>query len=348
MLDLRDLSKQELALLLEEMGEKPFRLGQLLRWLYRGRARGVSAMSDLSQDLRRRLSQRAGLTQMTPERVLLSKDGARKLIFPAGEGQAIESVLIPEEDHYTLCLSTQVGCRMACAFCRTGQMGFSRNLRPGEISGQILSALDLLGDESLPLTNLVFMGMGEPLDNLDNLLPALEHILSSEGLGFSQRRVTVSTAGLPGELERLGRATPASLAVSINAPDDELRDRLMPVNRRFNLDDLKAVLLNYPLKPTRRITLEYVLLAGINDHPAQARQLAMWCRGLRCKVNLIPFNSHSGAQWRAPENNTVLAFQEILASHNLTALVRRSRGRDVAAACGQLAGEAAGDGLSSL
>jgi 23S rRNA (adenine2503-C2)-methyltransferase len=338
MTDLRDLSREQLAGLLSGLGEKPFRLGQLLRWLYRGRVRDFAAMSDLSQSLRQRLSQEAVLGWLEPDRVITSDDGARKLIFSLADGARIESVLIPEADHYTLCLSTQAGCRMGCAFCRTGQSGLARNLRPGEISGQILSAQELISQENLPLTNLVFMGMGEPLDNLDNLLIALEHILSSQGLGFSQRRVTVSSAGLLEQLRLLGQASPVSLAISVNAPDDQLRSRLMPINRRYGLDDLKAVLLTYPLKPTRRITLEYILLAGVNDSPEQAQALARWCRGLRCKVNLIPFNSHPGSPWQAPEESHTLAFQEILLQNNLTALLRRSRGRDVGAACGQLSG----------
>jgi 23S rRNA (adenine2503-C2)-methyltransferase len=339
MSDLRSLSREQLAGLFAGMGEKPFRLNQLLGWLYRGRARDFSAMSDLSKALRLRLSQETALAWLELGQVLTSGDGTRKLIFPLADGWRVESVLIPEEDHYTLCLSTQAGCRMGCAFCRTGQAGLGRNLSAWEISGQILSAQALIEQDPLPLTNLVFMGMGEPLDNLDNLLISLEHILSSRGLGFSQRRVTVSTAGLLEQIQSLGQASPVSLAISLNAADDQLRSRLMPVNRRYGLDDLKAVLLTYPLKPTRRITIEYILLAGVNDSLEQAQALAGWCRGLRCKINLIPFNPHPGSPWQTPEEGRVLAFQEVLLRHNFTALLRRSRGQDVGAACGQLSGE---------
>ena len=336
--DLRNLSLQGLAQLMKDLGEKPFRAKQLMGWLYRNHAQKLDDMTDLSKNLRAHLADRASLNWLSPEQTLLSQDGTRKFIYQLPDGQRIESVLIPEEDHHTLCVSTQAGCRMGCTFCRTGQLGLKRNLQPWEISGQILSAQSLLDDER-PLTNLVFMGMGEPMDNLDNLLISLEHILSSQGMGFSQRRVTVSTVGLLDQLLHFAQNTPASLAVSLNAVDDDLRSRIMPVNQRHGLDDLKAVLLSYPLKPTRRITLEYVLLKGVNDSLQQAQELAWWCRGLRCKINLIAFNQHEDSPWQPPAYEQMLAFQEVLTSNNLTALIRRSRGQDIAAACGQLAGQ---------
>lgn len=323
---------------MESMGEKPFRAKQLIGWLYGRRATSLAEMSDLSKNLRLRLAEKTSLNWLTPAQTLSSEDGTRKLIYRLTDGLLIESVLIPEEDHYTLCVSTQVGCRMNCAFCRTGAMGLKRNLEPWEISGQILSAQSLLQGD-IPLTNLVFMGLGEPLDNLDNLLVSLSHVLAPEGMGFSQRRVTVSTVGLLDKLNIFGQSTPASLAVSLNAADDETRSRIMPVNNQFGLDDLKAVLLSYPLKPTRRITLEYVLLKGVNDSLKQAEELALWCRGLRCKINLIAFNQHPSSPWQAPEHSHILKFQEVLTNNNFTALIRRSRGQDIFAACGQLAGE---------
>ena len=335
--DLRNLNQSAIERLMDQLGEKPFRARQLLGWLYRRQARSLQEMSDLSKDLRQRLAASSTLRWLEPSHVLTSQDGTRKFLYRLPDGQTIESVLIPEEDHHTLCVSTQVGCRMNCSFCRTARLGFKRNLEPWEISGQILSAQRLLADHSRPLTNLVFMGMGEPLDNLDNLLVSLEHVLGN--MGFSQRRVTVSTVGLLEQIQRFAQHTPASLAISLNASDDDLRSQLMPINRRFGLDDLRAVLMSYPLKPTRRITLEYILLAGVNDSLDQARQLALWCRGLRCKINLIAFNDYPGAPWRAPPEAQVLAFQEVLINSHLTALVRRSRGQDIGAACGQLAGE---------
>ncbi|MFH1059507.1 MAG: 23S rRNA (adenine(2503)-C(2))-methyltransferase RlmN [Pseudomonadota bacterium] len=337
--DLRDLTPQGVEDLLVTLGEKPFRARQVLRWLYKGGARAIADMTDLSKGLRERLTEAAVLSDLEPALIETAADGTRKLLYELADGSRIEGVLIPEEDHHTLCVSSQVGCRMGCKFCRTGALGLTRNLRPAEILGQVLAARRLV-DEARPLTNLVFMGMGEPLDNLAGLRLALTHILGEHGLQMSQRKVTVSTVGLADRLADLGRSTPASLAVSLNAPDEALRSRLMPINRRFSLATLKAALLAYPLKPTRRITLEYVLLGGVNDRPAQARQLAMWCRGLRCKVNLIPFNPHEGAGFNAPAEADVLAFQAVLLENNLTALFRRSRGAEIGAACGQLAGRA--------
>lgn len=337
--DLRDLPPQGVQDFLVSLGEKPFRARQVLRWLYLGGARDFAEMTDLSKGLRARLAQAARLTDLRPAEVHSSADGTRKLLYELEDGARIEGVLIPEADHHTLCVSSQVGCRMGCQFCRTGSLGFTRHLRPAEIVGQVLAARRLV-DQARPLTNLVFMGMGEPLDNLDHLLVALGHILGEHGLQMSQRRVTVSTVGLADRLATLGGGTPAALAVSLNAPNDALRSRLMPVNRRFSLATLKAALLAYPLKPTRRITLEYVLLGGVNDRPEQALELALWCRGLRCKVNLIPFNPHEGAGFQAPDEATVLAFQRVLIDNNLTALFRRSRGAEIGAACGQLAARA--------
>lgn len=337
--DLRDLRPQQVQDLLTGLGEKPFRARQVLRWLYKNAAPDFQTMSDLAKPLRQRLSQVARLTNLQPQQVEEAADGTKKLLYVLEDGQRIESVLIPEEDHHTLCVSSQVGCRQGCAFCRTATLGFSRNLRPAEITGQVLAARRLV-DDARPLTNLVFMGMGEPLDNLGSLLISLEHILGETGLQMSQRRVTVSTVGLADRLADLGRGTPAALAVSLNAPNDSLRSRLMPINRRFSLATLKAALLAYPLKPTRRITLEYVLLGGVNDRPQQAVELARWCRGLKCKVNLIVFNPHEGAQFSAPAEADVQLFQEILLGEHVTALLRKSRGADISAACGQLAARA--------
>ncbi len=337
--DLRDLSAAELQRLMAELGQKPFRARQVLHWLYKGGATSIAEMTDLSQDLRVRLARVTRLAWMEPAHQQQAGDGTRKFLFTLADGLAVESVLIPEADHHTLCVSSQVGCRQGCAFCRTATLGFKRSLTPAEIIGQVLYARSVV-EADRPLTNLVFMGMGEPLDNLDNLLKALEHILGPHGLQMSQRKVTVSTVGLADRLPRLGRATPAALAVSLGAADDKLRDRLMPVNRRFPLAALKAALAAYPLKPTRRITLEYVLLGGVNDRPDHARQLVRWVRGLKVKINLIPFNPFAGAAFRAPAPEDVARFQDVLVDGHLTAIIRRSRGQDIDAACGQLAARA--------
>jgi len=334
--DLRDLTAQQVQDLVVELGEKPYRARQVLRWLYKHAARDFSQMSDLSRDLRARLSRVSRLSWLEPEKVQTSADGTRKFLHRLADGQAVESVLIPEEDHSTLCVSTQVGCRMGCRFCRTAGLGLKRNLTPAEITGQVLWGRSQ-AEPQRPLTNLVFMGMGEPLDNLGALLVSLEHILGEHGLQMSQRKVTVSTAGLVDKLPALAAGTPAALAVSLNAPNDELRDRLMPVNRRWPLAELKKALMAYPLKPTRRITLEYVLLGGVNDSAAHAEELAKWVAGLRCKVNLIPHNPHEKSPFEPPEPRAVEAFQEALIARHVTALVRRPRGRDISAACGTLA-----------
>ncbi|CAO0821790.1 Dual-specificity RNA methyltransferase RlmN [Desulfarculales bacterium] len=338
--DLRDLRPQQVQDILTSLGEKPFRARQVLRWLYKNAAPDFETMSDLAKPLRQRLSQVARLTALIPAKVEEAGDGTKKLLYQLDDGARIESVLIPEEDHHTLCVSSQVGCRQGCAFCRMATLGFTRNLRPAEITDQVLVARRLVGQDR-PLTNLVFMGMGEPLDNMSALLISLEHILGESGLQMSQRRVTISTVGMADRLADFGRATPAALAVSLNAANEGLRSKLMPINRRFSLATLKAALLSYPLKPTRRITLEYVLLGGVNDRPAHAVELARWCRGLKCKVNLIPFNPHEGAEFQAPTKVDVQIFQEILISEHITALLRRSRGADISAACGQLAAQTA-------
>lgn len=337
--ELRDLTAYQVQELMVGLGEKPFRARQLLGWLYAKGARRFTDMTDLSKALRARLAGAARLNDMQPALVQASADGTKKMLFKLGDGARIESVLIPEQDHSTLCVSSQAGCRQACAFCRTASLGLNRNLTPAEITGQVLAGRRLAEPER-PLTNLVFMGMGEPLDNLDNLLVGLSHILGDVGLAMSQRKVTVSTVGLVDALPRLGRESDCSLAVSLNAPNDELRSRLMPVNRRFGLDELHAALRAFPLKPTRRVTLEYVLLAGVNDRLEHARQLAKWAHGLKVKVNLIPFNPHPGSRFAAPDPADVDRFQDELIRHHLTALLRKPRGADIAAACGQLAAEA--------
>ncbi len=344
--DLRDLTAEGVQDLLVGLGEKPFRARQVLQWLYKHGARDFGQMSSLGKDLRARLASVARLQDLEPAQVQTAADGTRKMLFNLADGSAVESVLIPEAEHSTLCVSSQVGCRRACAFCATAGLGFRRNLSPAEVLGQVLAARRL-AEADKPLTNLVFMGMGEPLDNLDNLLIALQHILGDHGLQMSQRKVTVSTAGRVDRLAALGRATPAALAVSFNAPNDALRDELMPINRKWNLAALKKTLMAYPLKPTRRITLEYVLLGGVNDRAEHAAQLAAWTKGLKCKVNLIAFNPHPGAAFSAPEPATVQAFQQELIDRHITALLRQSRGADIDAACGQLAAKEAGEETGS-
>ncbi|MCF8033799.1 MAG: 23S rRNA (adenine(2503)-C(2))-methyltransferase RlmN [Desulfarculaceae bacterium] len=334
--ELRDLSAPQVQELVVSLGQKPYRARQVLQWLYLHGAASIEDMTTLSKAFRSRLADAARLEVMEPALVETSTDGTRKMLFSFSDGAAVESVLIPEVDHHTLCVSSQVGCKMGCAFCHTATLGFRRNLRPSEILGQVLAARRLV-DQDRPLTNLVFMGMGEPLDNLANLSIALSHILGSHGLAMSQRKVTVSTVGLVDKLPALAAATPAALAVSLSAADDALREKIMPVNRRWNLAALKKALAAYPLKPTRRITFEYVLLGGVNDRPEQAAALAKWLKGLPAKVNLIAFNPHQGAAFDPPTPEAIGTFQNELISRHITAMVRKSRGADISAACGQLA-----------
>jgi 23S rRNA (adenine2503-C2)-methyltransferase len=336
--DLRDLTPDELTALMAGWGEKPFRVKQLQRWLWREPAKDFDGLTDLPLALRRKLAEQFHLNPWRPVKGHTSSDGTRKFLFQLDDGLSIESVLIPERDHTTLCISTQVGCRMGCAFCRTARIGFRRNLSPGEILGQILHARSIAPPE-LPLTNLVFMGMGEPLDNYDNLKAALAVVFDTAGLGFGHRRVTVSTVGLPDMIRRLGRDTKAALAVSLSAADDDLRSRLMPINRKYPLAQLKAALMDYPLVRGRRITIEYVLLAGVNDSPAHARALIKFLHGLKVKINLIPFNPAPDLPYEKPEPAAVEIFSDKLHAARFTVMVRRSMGADVAAACGQLAAD---------
>jgi 23S rRNA (adenine2503-C2)-methyltransferase len=337
--DLRDLSVGQVQTLIADLGEKPYRASQVLQWLYKGNAVSIDDMTNLSKAFRARLKKAARLDWYEPVKVEYSQDGTSKLLHEFRDGTRVESVLMPEEDHHTLCVSSQVGCRMNCAFCRTAGLGLTRNLTPSEIMAQILYARTLVKEDK-PLTNLVFMGMGEPLDNLDNLLVSLDNILGPHGLQMSQRKVTVSTSGRVDKLPALADATWAALAVSLNAPDDELRSKLMPINRRYNLAKLHRALMEYPLKPTRRITLEYVLLGGVNDSLAQAEALAGWAKGLRCKINLIPFNPFEGSVYRRPDPRQVWRFKEYLADRHLTVMERKARGCDISAACGTLAARA--------
>ncbi len=264
-------------------------------------------------------------------------DGTVKFLLGLSDGAFVESVIIPEEERTTLCVSSQAGCALGCAFCVTGSLGLTRNLTSGEIVGQVLVALNYLREHGGALTNIVFMGMGEPLLNYEQVSRALTIILSDWGLSFSWRHVTVSTAGIPEGIARLGREVLVNLAVSLNAPDDPTRDRIMPVNRKYPLDVLMAALRAYPLKRGRRITLEYVLLKGINDTDDHARALARLVKGIPVKINLIPFNAFTDAPFLRPDDSRVLAFQEILISAHLNAIIRKSKGGDIAAACGQLA-----------
>jgi len=335
-IDLIALSADELAALVRTWGWPRYRARQILGWLYRARLTDIAAMTDLSHADRTRLAAEACIGSLTPSTVLTSEDATRKFIFPLEDGKRIESVLIPDEDRLTLCLSTQVGCTLDCTFCLTGQMGLQRNLLAHEILGQVLAAQRLL-PEDRPITNLVLMGMGEPLANATAVEEAIRRLTNqSWGVGFSPRRVTLSTAGLSSRLKQVARMG-VNLAVSLNATTNEQRNRLMPaVNKAYPLESLLAACRAFPVKPHRRLTFEYVLLADENDTEQDAARLVKLIRGIRCKVNLLPFNEFPGNPHRRPSDERVLRFQAILTRHGLEAYIRKSKGRDILGACGQL------------
>jgi 23S rRNA (adenine2503-C2)-methyltransferase len=326
------------------MGERPFRARQLYRWLQRKGAASLEEMTDLSFPLREELGRRTRLTTLERADEQRSSDGTIKWAFRTEDGKLLESVYLPEPERKTLCVSTQVGCAVGCKFCLTATMGLARNLTAAEIADQVHRANRRLvelgeGTGQRPLTNLVFMGMGEPLANYRNLKLALDLLLSGDGPNFSHRHVTVSTSGLVPVIRRLGEETPVKLAVSLNATTDAQRDALMPINRRYPIADLMRACREFPARNGRRITFEYVLLGGLNDTLDDARRLADLVSGIPTKVNLIPYNENPGLGFVAPAPEAVEAFLDALLARNLTAVVRKSRGRDISAACGQLAKE---------
>jgi 23S rRNA (adenine2503-C2)-methyltransferase len=335
--DLKDLPLAQLQTWLAELGVEGYRARQVARWVFKVGVAHVSEMTDVPKSLRQALEQRAQISHLPGLECYHASDGTRKLRYQLADGAVIESVLIREPTRLTLCLSTQAGCRIGCAFCLTTKGGLRRHLRPAEIVDQIIQARQRL-EPGEQLTNLVFMGMGEPLDNYRHTVQALRIITHPDTVGFSPRRITVSTSGLVPAIRKFAaEGLRVNLAVSLNAPDDAIRSQLMPINKKWPIGELLAACREYPLPPSRRITFEYVLLEGINDQPAHAEQVARLLKGLRCKVNLIPFNEFPGAAFHRPSPGTVKQFQAILLDHHLTATIRESRGREIGAACGQLA-----------
>jgi 23S rRNA (adenine2503-C2)-methyltransferase len=375
----------ELEELAVELGASRYRGRQLATWIYRKGVADLDAMTDLPKDVRGALAARADVALPEVESEMPSQDGSQKLVFRLEDGARISSVLMPDDGRVTLCLSTQVGCGYACAFCLTGTMGLSRNLSAAEMVGQVLQANRVLArdvnglggmgghigaphvdqsssprqathtesggigghigaphvDQSSSLrqaTHIVFMGMGEPLANYAEVVKTLRILTDAKlGLGYSPRRITVSTVGLVSGIEKLGRENlKVNLAISLHAASDEVRSRLMPVNRAWNLEALMAAVRRYPLAPRQRVFFEYVLLDGVNDSADDAQRLARLLRNVRAKVNLIPFNDWPGAEYRRPPLARILAFQSILLEAGITTTVRWSRGEDIGAACGQL------------
>jgi 23S rRNA (adenine2503-C2)-methyltransferase len=294
-------------------------------------------MTNLPGSLRKFFQEKASLNHLVLTKKQTSKDGTEKFLFELEDGNRIESVLIPEKDHATLCISSQAGCAMNCRFCRTGQQGFKRNLNPSEIVEQVIN---VKRDMELPdkLTNIVFMGMGEPLSNYNAVMKALHNIISEEGMNLSHRKVTVSTCGLVPEIERMGKDMTVNLAVSLNASEDSVRDFLMPINLKYPLKDLIDACRKFPLPNRRMITFEYILIKGINDRDRDAERLCSLLKGIRAKINLIPLNAHEGADFHPSETERIFQFQEILINRHYTAIIRKSKGKDIMAACGQLTG----------
>ncbi len=341
--DLLGMSLEELTELVASLGERSYRARQLYQWVHRRLATDFEQMTDLPKALRKALAERATLTPLEKDAEQRSVDGTIKYRFRTRDGRLIESVYMPSEDRKTLCVSTQAGCAMGCTFCATATLGLQRNLTAGEIVAQVhavnreVRRNEGFDDSTRPLTNLVFMGMGEPLHNFENLKAALGVLQSEDGPNFSHRHITVSTVGLVPMIERFGQETDVKLAISLNATTDELRDRIMPVNRKWNIAALLEACRKLPLRQGRRITFEYVLMRNVNDSDEDARRLVELLRGLPAKVNLIPYNENPMLSFRTTADERAEAFRAILLDGHVAAFIRKNRGRDIAAACGQLA-----------
>ncbi len=336
LINLLDLLPAELEKLAETMGAPRYRGRQLAGWIYAKGVTDIRAMSDLPKDFREALAERAEIAVPEIERRTPSQDGSQKLVLILADGARVQSVLMPDEDRLTLCVSTQVGCGFACAFCLTGTMGLQRNLSAGEIVGQVLAARATL-PEGARITHVVYMGMGEPLANYAATVKSLRLLTDPHALAFSPRRITVSTVGLVSGIEKLAKEDlKVNLAVSLHATSNAIRDRIMPVNKGFAIEELLAACRRFPLAFRQRMTFEYVLLDGVNDAPEDARRLVRLLKGIRARVNLIPFNDWEGSGFGRPPLPRILAFQSILLEHGIRATVRWSKGEDIGAACGQL------------
>ncbi len=342
--NLLGLDAEALARFFAGQGEKAFRARQVLHWVHQAGEGDFARMSDLARTLREKLAEVACIEAPQVVGDTLAEDGTRKWLLKVDDANAVEAVFIPESGRGTLCVSSQAGCVLDCAFCATGKQGFNRNLSTAEIVGQLWLANRLLRAQGLqrPISNVVMMGMGEPLLNLDNVLPALRLMIDDNAYGLSRRRVTVSTSGVVPEMDRLREACPVALAVSLHAPNDALRDRLVPVNRKYPLRELIAACNRYLEKAPRDfVTFEYVMLDGVNDADEHAHELVELSRRVRCKFNLIPFNPFPGSGYRRSDAERIRRFAAILQRAGLTVTTRKTRGDDIAAACGQLAGDVA-------
>lgn len=337
--DIKNFTLDELVVELAGMGKRRFRAKQVFKWIYKRDAQSFDEMTDLSRDFRKELDEHFQIVRFAVLRTDQSSDGTQKFLLELSDGLRVETVLIPgENDRFTVCISSQVGCPLGCVMCRTGAGGFVRDLTAGEMVEQVLAtARNIASPERL--RNVVLMGMGEPLLNYDSTVRAIRILYEDGGMNYSARKVTLSTAGITPKMEQLGQDIEVSLAVSLHAVNDATRTRLMPLNRKYPLKALRAACRNYPLGPRQRITFEYVLIRGINDSDDDAAALAKWVAPLKSKVNLIVFNAFEGCPFEAPSPKRIARFQQILLDRNVTAMLRRSRGGDILAACGQLRAE---------
>jgi len=341
--NLLGLGVEELRAFCAALGEKPYRARQLLRWLHHAGVDDTQAMTDISKAFRARLASEACIEAPKVLGDSTAGDGTRKWLLDVGTGNAVETVFIPEAERGTLCISSQAGCALECSFCSTGRQGFNRNLTVAEIIGQLWWANRCLGrgvESERPISNVVMMGMGEPLANFDNVVAAMTLMLDDDAYGLSRRRVTLSTSGLVPAMDRLRDACPVALAVSLHAPNDELRNELVPINRKYPIQALMAACLRYIEKAPRDfVTFEYVMLAGVNDSVAQAHELVRAVADVPCKVNLIPFNPFPGSGYERSGSDAIARFRDVLMSAGLVTTTRKTRGDDIDAACGQLAGQ---------
>ncbi len=342
--NLLGLDRAGLEEFFESIGEKKFRATQVMKWIHQLGVTDFQQMNNLSKDLRNQLAETSCVQNLQVAKDQLSSDGTRKWLLQLPDGNHIEAVFIPEDDRGTLCVSSQVGCALDCSFCSTGRQGFNRNLSTAEIISQVWLAAHLLEEEKKPgrkITNVVMMGMGEPLLNFDNTVTAVRIMMDDFAYGLSKRRVTVSTAGVVPAMDRLGDTLDMRLAVSLHATNDTLRNELVPVNKKYPLKELMAACRRFIDKQNTRsrITFEYVMLDGINDHPEHARELIRLLKGIPTLMNLIPFNPFEGSGYRTSSKKAVTRFREILHASGMTTVVRKTRGEDIDAACGQLAGK---------
>jgi len=341
-IDLVGLSREELSQTLAELDLPDYRTKQIWHWIYYRGAKSFDEMTTLAKPLRRDLAERFSISRAGIATAQISNDGTRKWLLDFSDGKQAETVFIPESDRGALCISSQVGCTLSCSFCHTGTQPMVRNLTAGEIVGQMMTARDEIGEwpaaqENRLLSNIVMMGMGEPLYNYDNVVKALRIITDEDGMGFSKRRITLSTAGVAPRIADVGRDLGVRLAISLHAVTDDIRDILVPLNKRYPIKELLDSCRAYPgSRNSRRITFEYIMLKGVNDTPADARELVRLIKGIPAKINLIPFNAWPGVEFECSSDGTIAAFAEIINRAGYTSPVRQPRGRDIMAACGQL------------